>query len=233
MSIFSELLEFFGLNGANFIGGRALPDSGYIQASRVYRVDVESKHSAQKLEFRIGGLHKPNKEMPYYDITGHVDSIKLEHAIADLLGQNPGKGPMTVHGNGGHPRRATEMSLHGSKPCYFLFNLEMPKNVRFTIDGPAASIELKSKSKRLSSVRRILDGKLVEDNRQANVRAILVAFDPEADGEEEANRFLNRFNLNLDAVDTDNSNDIGSTSVPYVPFIVDPDVRFPGGNEGP
>ncbi|GAA4641654.1 hypothetical protein GCM10023115_01190 [Pontixanthobacter gangjinensis] len=132
----------------------------------------------------------------------------------------------------GHRNKATPMSFNGKGDCFIVYRLTNT-NAFFTQETFAIKKEEGLSSNILPWMRRVDDCGLPlpydkdydSSNPVRNKRTKMAVL---AYRKPNASAHLARFNLYLDIVE-----DTNDPVSPYVPIIVDPDVRFPGGNGDP
>lgn len=207
--------------------------------SRIYILNVQFKADSTKFEIE---LDRANQRAGKYDI---APGDSLQDALNDIYSGRPssklkwGKLGARVKNNGKKVRNPSDMSLNVSMDCFIIYQFKGNTNLRYTVDFNALSEDAKLRAPVFSHPSRIANGgQLIADVRDRatkefppKIQAAIVAYNHSlAVGEANADGdFEGRLNLHLDVVDDTDFD--GRRS--YIPIVVDPDVRFPGGNGGP
>lgn len=213
-----------------------LPSSGPSENYKtIYLIGLEIRRRGKDLSITLDDDAPGNpKEIRIKSLSWQSSPTdeELQKGIAELL---EGKGKDTDlknQGSGGQSSLPTALSMNFSENCYILFNLGKHfDNVRFSKDVAAFQREKVSSGANPIAwgkrVTGISDGvaKLEDDGAGAGAgcTAALFAYSREELTDKSS---IVRFNLYLDIV----AGDPASDTDPYIPIIVDPDVRFPGGN---
>ena len=216
------------------ISSRGAPPS----FTRIFILNVKFSANASKFEIE---LDKAQKRVGVYDIPQGAD---LQDALTDIYSANPSsklqwkKLGSRKKNNGKKVRNPSDMSFNPSTDCFIIYQVLGNSDLRYSVDSFALSESKKNASGVFSHPNRIAaDGQLVPDEKDTNgkfplnTRAAILAYN-HAEAQNAINSdgdFEGRLNLHLDVVD-DHDFD-GRRS--YIPIVVDPDVRFPGGNGGP
>lgn len=142
-------------------------------------------------------------------------------AWANALIAKPTAGEKLTFHSKPSKRKPTKMSFRCKDLVYLVFKLDDKIDWRFTVDGPAVSMD------------GIWSGKDVffapkKAGELANGRtyAYAIANCPNGTLDPSSSDIEARFNLHVDFLE-------GGETDAYTPVIIDPDVRYPGGNGNP
>lgn len=159
----------------------------------------------------------------------------LAEAVADVVGGTGDPKKFTKrHGNAQpHSPKPTSMSFRCNDQCFIIFRLPSNGNLRFTSSWDALSRDVDPKADFFTHPRRISDdGQIYREdplNRGQNYLHAMFAYDgTAATAGGNSVDAIGRFNLHVDVVE-----DPGMPDSPRLPIIIDPDVRYPGGNGDP
>ncbi|MDN3647236.1 hypothetical protein QWY75_13575 [Pontixanthobacter aestiaquae] len=207
--------------------------------------DLDISFSGKKLRIALGeeGVGGKNHKIGIYRRTYEGSQNTLPKAIQDIQSGQPDKDRFstmeTKKLNPRNPTRAsTDMSFNPNEDCFIMYRLDPKSNLRFSIDHNALSEGAHGYDKLFTHVQRISeDGKVwqnepefrVTSGLMSNANAVIVACNKSRvtmpqQGEPD---ILARLNLHIDVIGSGHSK-----SDSYIPIIIDPDVRFPGGNGG-
>lgn len=198
----------------------------------IYLMDLGIKFKAGKLIIFASGsdVAKGNKfKVRKVDLPNVLTFAELQDKANELLA---GSGALVDFENKGqlrHPKKPTAMSFNLGQNCFILLRVsEVASNVRFSKQYHAFTRD-KDAENLLKWPMRIRDEILQPDGEDsgAGCTAAMFAYHRPTVGD---NSLVHeRYNIYLDVVD----GDVGDAAAPYIPIIVDPDVRYPGGNQGP
>lgn len=199
-------------------------DPGYA-VLHLLDVSIGSVGKAAQLKIEIMQGWESKSSLPdIRDRVKHVINLSRNSSATKYMPNNQGAGTPF--------KQETGMSLHAKENCYLIFRVSGASGLRFSVDHFGFSYDRDIAKHPFQFVRRITDsGDILEDvedpSKEAwpsDCRMLLVALDksqiPTTKGHGAA-----LFNLHLDVL-----SDITKQDGPYIPIIVDPDVRFPGGN---
>ncbi len=129
----------------------------------------------------------------------------------------------------GH-RKPTDMSLKSKDFVYLVFKLSDNWDWRFAADGYPISQEKKWKNSGVFVGAKHLGNDGVETDAglgKSGKFAYIIADCEKAKPNDLGGNIEGRFNLHVDIIE----DILNSETSPYIPLIIDPDVRYPGGNE--
>jgi hypothetical protein len=124
--------------------------------------------------------------------------------------------------------KANDMSLRLSEPYHLVYHLDDSLSWRFSRDFSPITQDAELAGKEIFSDPRLInkEGKLLKAGVfEADCRFAALIFTPPADLPRE---YVYRFNLHVELLDDPKDPNKGA----YIPIILDPDVRWPGGNGG-
>lgn len=125
------------------------------------------------------------------------------------------------HGVG---KPVTAMSINLEKPSYLIFLLRSPSNLQFSSTGTPFSIngnDAPEAGKFFFDAIRVDGANRKHYPSETNAPGCKIAYmavSPKSD------KFAYRFNIHVDLID------LGGSNTSTIPFIIDPDVRYPGGS---
>ena len=218
-----------------FFPGEAVPMdrmptevSGFTE---MYLLDLVMDVKGNKLSIFLSGSETAtNRKFKVWrtELVNPARITDLENAAKHLLDGKGEQVDFTQSGQCGHSQKPTNLSVNLKRNCFLLFRVNGKiKNIRFSKDSDAFTREDIDTSP-LKWPARFANGSLVRDGKNlgAGCTAAMFAYSwTDTSGKEG----WERFNIQLDVVD----DDVASEYDAYIPIIIDPDVRFPGGNEGP
>lgn len=189
--------------------------------------------SAIMLEVTLDQASLPNVVFKYSKIWDspnfngadpHKEFLKW---VAGLIG-NPIGGRSLIYDGAPGNRQPTKMSIKTKKLTYIVFRLDPAMNWRFSSDGMPISMDKYWNGRNVFYAGSHLDANGTEvgpakNNSYKHAYFVVDAKNgkPPSPPTQEVEA---RFNLHVDFVEGSNNND------PYTPVIIDPDVRYPGGN---
>lgn len=218
------------LGETEYIDDTEMPEYGQVYLIDVY---IDSKGGTLSIEMGTDGK-RPHKEIGGKKIDGAINTAALESAVDAIVSDwKKHKLCLTKKPKRGfnHRRRETSMSFNAGKDSILVLRLANP-NAYFTRETHAVKKPKEDHSGTFDWFRRLdpsgqvlgYDKKFKHGDAARNDRTKMVAISYKM-GEDP---HLAQFNLMLDILDGADEPD-----TPYVPIIVDPDVRFPGGSGEP
>jgi hypothetical protein len=165
----------------------------------------------------------------YTDLTECPTENDFAAQVAEYVSDPCGRPPLMPFGERKPDAdtcfKANDMSLRLSKPRYLVYHLDDALSWRFSRNfAPFTQDAALAKDQIFSDARLITnEGKLLAAGEFcADCRFAVLIFTPPADLPPD---FVYRFNLHIELLDDPNDPINGA----YIPIILDPDVRWPGG----
>lgn len=222
--------------------------------NEIFVFDVSFKANNRSFEINLGTRNNSNGRAGFdfgmykRDAQGGLDT--LEAAIARIQAEdqrgssNRPRPPHRVVGAktdervntpGPRGRKPTGMSFLGKRNCFILLRFDPRSNLRFTMDYAAISRDADLSDGIFTHGHRVhRNGQIFGEPKTGDISTHSFAdgcnaavFAYHHDRVSNLPEFEGRLNLHLDVLE-----DPSDPDSPYIPIIIDPDVRFPGGNGG-
>lgn len=203
------------MDDATFLAGKltALQSKGP-QPTKAYMLEIGIDRTGKKVLF---GYKQYWVSPTFNQGTAHGEFL----AWANGLIAKPIKGErMVVHSKPGQ-RKQTKMSFRCNELVYLLFKLDDSIDWRFSVDGPAISADGTSGGNAVFFAPKGA-GELMDRKRYAYA----IADCPKGTSGGSGGDIEAYFNLHVDFLE-------GGEGDAYIPVVIDPDVRHPGGNGEP
>lgn len=205
--------------------------------SRAILLELNIQTRGRKLEIFIDDDGPGNNKISASEFRWHStpNDDSLAQGLGHLISGNGNSIKLDKRGTNNHSRPATPMSLNFPSDCYVVLSLSKHlTNVRFSSKFFALQREVQGRDNPIRWSSRINgldsnDKAIISDDRRNYGPGNRYAFFAYKRSDITASEGDTRFNIYLDVV----NGNIEDGRAPFIPIVIDPDVRFPGGNEAP
>ncbi|MFQ5346694.1 MAG: nucleotide synthetase [Rhodothalassiaceae bacterium] len=186
------------------------------EPTEVHVYDVGLRAASGRVALYYAGVSKPIRVRDHSDFTNRLPDIIAAPRHPAPAPRQPMQSPLSVHNAG---------------LSYVVFRLDRGWNWQFAARGPVLTIE-QGRTAYFREARRVDDNGATTDrnNRQeidGAMAAYFIAHGRKARRDSGAkDSYSHEFNLHVEFLERDT----GGTVVSRLPVIIDPDIRYPGGN---